>query len=66
MSLRLVAVQLPDATWVTNLYTPLGQFQQTDGSRQYPVEYAYDAQGRVTGVRHWGNCATAKVAEVIW
>ena len=64
LSLRLVAVQLPDATWVTNLYTPLGQIQQTYGSRQYPVGYGYDAQGRMTTMTNWANSATATGARV--
>ena len=54
-----MAVQLPDATRVTNVYTPLGQIQQTYGSRQYPVGYGYDARGRMTSMTNWSNFATA-------
>ena len=58
------ATELPDSTWVTNVYTLMGQIQQTYGSRQYPVAYGYDGQGRMTSMMNWANAATGAGARV--
>jgi hypothetical protein len=39
----------PDGTSLTNEYFVTGQLKKT-GSRTYPVEYRYDAQGRMTNM----------------
>jgi RHS repeat-associated protein len=52
-------VVLPDASSVTNLYWPSGELKQTSGSRTYPVRYAYDRQGRMTGMTNWSDFALA-------
>jgi hypothetical protein len=60
---RAVGQQLPDGTTTTNLYFPTGLLQKTWGSRIYPVEYTYDAQGRMRTMKTWqsfaGNAGTA-------
>lgn len=50
---RVTQVTLPDATTVHNTYHPTGELKKTHGSRTYPVEYAYDAQGRLTKMTTW-------------
>jgi YD repeat-containing protein len=56
---------LPDGTTVTNLYHPTGLLQRTFGSRTYPVECAYDSQGRMKTMKTWqsfnGGAGTAAV-----
>ncbi|HNU53132.1 MAG TPA: hypothetical protein PKJ98_19750, partial [Verrucomicrobiota bacterium] len=60
---RATGQLLPDGTTTTNLYTPAGLLQKTYGSRTYPVEYTYDAQGRMKTMKTWqdfgGNSLTA-------
>ncbi len=46
---------LPDNTSVTNLYFATGLLQKTWGSRIYPVQYAYNGQGRMTTMTTWQN-----------
>jgi RHS repeat-associated protein len=56
---------LPDGNTVTNFYHPTGLLQRTFGSRTYPVEYAYDSQGRMKTMKTWqsfnGGAGTAAV-----
>ena len=54
---RLWRAQLPDGTSVTNEYFPTGLLKKTYGSRTYPVEYTYDAQGRMKTMKTWQNFA---------
>jgi len=54
---RMIGQQLPDGTTTTNLYTTTGLLQRTYGSRLYPVEYTYDAQGRMRTMTTWQNFA---------
>lgn len=61
---RIIYTKLPDATWTTNLYTKLGQIQQTSGSRTYPVAYTYDAQGRMKTMTTWKGFASGNGAAV--
>ncbi len=49
----------PDNTSVTNEYYSTGELKRTHGSRTYPVEYTYDAQGRMRTMTTWTNFATA-------
>lgn len=50
---RLKGVVEPDSTWSTNFYFPSDLLQKTYGSRTYPVEYTYDAQGRMGTMTTW-------------
>ena len=43
----------PDGATTTNEYHLTGLLKKTWGARQYPVEYAYDAQGRMTNMVTW-------------
>lgn len=63
-SLRNYAVQYPDGTFLTNVFTPKGQITKTYGSRQYPVGYGFDAQGRMTTMTNWTASATGSGARV--
>ena len=60
---RATGYQHPDGTANTNLYYQTGLLQTTWGSRSYPVEYTYDAQGRMRTMKTWqnfgGNSGTA-------
>jgi hypothetical protein len=40
-------------TTTTNHFLKTGLLQKSWGARQYPVEYAYDAQGRMTNMVTW-------------
>jgi hypothetical protein len=44
---------LPDGATTTNEYHLTGLLKKTWGARQYPVEYGYDAQGRMTNMVTW-------------
>jgi len=48
---------LPDVTSVTNEFFLSGELKKTYGSRTYPVEYTYDAQGRMKTMKTWQNFA---------
>jgi RHS repeat-associated protein len=50
---RRVGVQNPDGTAVINLYFVTGLLQKSWGARSYPVEYTYDAQGRMRTMKTW-------------
>lgn len=54
---RLVAVRSPDGGVVTNEYYPTGLLRKTSGARTYPVEYKYDAQGRMKEMITWRDFA---------
>lgn len=60
------AVQ-PDGTALTNQYFTTGALQKRTGSRTYPVQHAYDDQGRMISLRTWrdyaGNTGTA---DTVW
>ncbi len=55
---RVTRTVLPDGTSVTNEYHPTGELKKTYGSRNYPVQYAYDPQGRRTNMITWKTFAT--------
>ncbi|MBC8009214.1 MAG: hypothetical protein H7067_03860, partial [Burkholderiales bacterium] len=57
-------VTQPDATQTFTTYWPTGQVKRTWGSRTYPSEYAYDAQGRLKTLTTWQNFATSAGAAV--
>ena len=49
----------PDQTETLNDLNALGQVVKRYGSRQYPVSYTYDLQGRVETMTTWKNNETA-------
>jgi RHS repeat-associated protein len=59
---RVWRTLLPDGTSVTNEYFLTGLRKKTYGSRTYPVEYTYDAQGRLKTLTTWTNFASAQGA----
>jgi REP element-mobilizing transposase RayT len=52
---------LPDNTSVTNEYYLTGQLKKTSGSHTYPVEYTYDAQGRIKTMKTLQSFAEIRV-----
>jgi RHS repeat-associated protein len=60
---RVFKTTYPDSTAMTNEYFLTGELKKTYGSRIYPVEYTYDAQGRMLTMKTWkdfaGNTGTA-------
>ncbi len=64
---RLWKQVLPDGGVVENLYYPNGLLQRTWGRRQFPVEYAYDHQGRMTNMTTWKDYAgSSGAATTTW
>jgi len=61
--LQATNVVQPDGTSVKTEFYPTGLRKKTYGSRTYPVEYTYDAQGRMATMKTWqnysGNSGTA-------
>lgn len=55
-----------DGTVVERRYYPTGLLQKTWGSRTYPVEYAYDAQGRMKTMTTWQTYPTSGSAVTTW
>lgn len=49
--------RLPDGSAVTNFYTPRGELQKSYGALSYPVEYTYDAPGRLKTLNTWQDFA---------
>ncbi|HAB17653.1 MAG TPA: RHS repeat-associated core domain-containing protein [Verrucomicrobiota bacterium] len=49
----------PDESVVKNEYFPTGSLKKTSGSRTYPLEYTYDAQGRMKTLKTWRQLADA-------
>ena len=61
------AETLPDATTVNYSYDPRGLLLKTWGSRVYPVQYAYDSEGRLTSMTTWKDfTAGAGSATTTW
>ena len=54
-SLRADLITQPDGTTLSREYFPMGLLKKAYGSRTYPVEYTYDAQGRITTLKTWQN-----------
>nr|WP_246459235.1 RHS repeat-associated core domain-containing protein [Puniceicoccus vermicola] len=50
---RTTEVTLPDSSVVYTEYTDRGEVAKTWGSQQFPVEYTYDAQGRMATMTTW-------------
>ena len=52
---------------MTNEYHPTGELKKSYGSRTYPVQYGYDAQGRRTNMVTWKNFAgNSGMAYTLW
>lgn len=61
---RATNVVHPDSGIVLNEFYPTGLLKKTTGARTFPVEYAYDGQGRMTNMITWrtygdGNTAAS-------
>lgn len=54
---REVHTRLPDNSDAYTEFLPTGLTRKTYGSQTYPVEYAYDAQGRIKTLTTWQNYA---------
>jgi len=54
---RVTVVSHPDGTTLSNQYEPTGLLSSRAGARSYPVEYRYDAQGRMTNLITWQDHA---------
>ncbi len=54
---RTLVTTLSDGTSVTNEYQFSGELKKAYGSQTYPVQHAYDAQGRRTNMTTWKNFA---------
>lgn len=54
----------PDGASVYTEYLPTGQIRKNWGSRVYPVEYTYDAQGRRKTMKTWQNFSAGTGAAV--
>jgi RHS repeat-associated protein len=64
---RVIATSLPDGGSLYKSYAASGELLSTHGSREYPVAYTYDSQGRMQTMKTWqqfGNEATAAVT--VW
>jgi RHS repeat-associated protein len=66
-SLRVTSVTHPDNSATYTEYALNGQVSRQYGAGIYPVEYAYDVQGRMTNLLTWQNfAAAAGVARTAW
>jgi len=66
-ALRLYRTVLPDGGIVNYEYYPTGLRKKTWGSREYPVQYEYDSQGRLTKMKTWqGFAASSGEAVTTW
>jgi len=54
---RLARVRQSDGAEVHTEYWPSGQVRRSWGARTYPVEFAYDAQGRLRTLTTWQDFA---------
>jgi RHS repeat-associated protein len=62
---REVRTVLPDGGEVTRQWTHAGLLQHESGARTYPVDYGYDAQGRLTAMTTWQQ-PSAGAATTTW
>lgn len=57
----------PDSAETHTTYYPTGQVKRTWGARTYPVEYTYDAQGRMKTLTTWQDFdGTSGAAVTTW
>lgn len=67
VSMRAILVTHPDGRTVTSEYNTMGLLKKRYGARTYPVEYTYDAQGRVRTMKTWQDfVGNANVATTTW
>jgi hypothetical protein len=52
---RITAITNAEGSVLYKQYFDSGELKATWGAREYPVEYAYDAQGRMTTMKTWQN-----------
>ena len=62
---HITTVVLPDNTLITNSFTLSGELRQSSGSRTFPVQYSFDAQGRVTNMITWTNFVSGTGARAV-
>ena len=53
-----------DGTSVNNVFSKRGELLLTSGSRNYPVGYSYDAQGRMKTMTNWSTFSSGAGARV--
>jgi RHS repeat-associated protein len=61
---RVWKMGLPDNTSVTNEFYLPGLLKKTYGSRQFPVEFTYDSQGRTNTLKTWQNFGSSSGAAI--
>jgi YD repeat-containing protein len=62
--LQATNIVQPDGSSLTNEYYPTGLLRRAHGSRNYPVGYGYDAQGRMTRMTNWTGFASGAGSRV--
>ena len=55
---------LPDRSVINRTFYPNGKLQLAYGSQTFPVQYGYDAQGRMTRMTTWTNFASSAGAAI--
>ncbi len=64
---RVDDVTLPDGTHQYTTYWPTNRIKRSSGSRTYPSDYTYDAQGRMKTLTTWKDFAgTTGAAVTTW
>lgn len=64
---RIAATDFPDGSTQFRQYFPTGLLKSASGNRIYPVEFSYDAQGRLATAKTWQDHASASGAAVtLW
>jgi len=63
---RETGLKYPDNTYLTNIYDSNGFLILTKGSRQYPVGYSYDRQGRVKTMTNWTSYPSTGANVTTW
>ncbi len=61
---QAVSITYPDGGSVDKEYSHLGEVTKTTGAREYPVEYTYDAQGRMATMKTWRSYPNESTAAV--
>jgi YD repeat-containing protein len=61
---RATNIVQPDGTSVNNVFSKRGELLLTGGSRNYPVGYSYDAQGRMKTMTNWSTFSSGTGARV--
>jgi RHS repeat-associated protein len=63
---RATSIVQPDGTTVNNVFSLRGELLRTSGSRNYPVGYSYDAQGRMKTMTNWSTFMSAGARVSTW